>query len=343
MHVPGSENYVAQGFINHNTGIGKGRVVAAMISYARRHGMIPLFVTEKPDLYGDMWRDLHDIGWHEQLGRPINMVMTNAGVRVPLDDEALEWTTEKDEAQANGQPIPPMRGSFSSAQSLAKARDNMRAIMRGEAHPDVVFTTYNQMQSVAGAETDRRNFLRMVAPRSFLIMDEAHNAGGTAKGEQERKEKGPPARSEVFREAVSLARSVMYSSATYAKNPSVMTLYTKTDMAKAVDKPSELPALIAKGGVPLQQVVASMLSKAGQYMRRERSFEGVSYDHESVPVGEHAYGQFTEGLRSVFLFSAGLALLAAIFSAMRGKRFIYDESSAQDKDEAGVLSAAVMH
>jgi hypothetical protein len=55
-------------------------------------------------------------------------------------------------------------------------------------------------------------------------------------------------------------------------------------------------------------------------------------------------GSFMDALRAVFLFSAGLALLAALFSAIRGKRFIYDESTAEDKDEAGVLTAsAVMH
>ncbi|HLY27067.1 MAG TPA: MFS transporter [Aggregatilineales bacterium] len=52
---------------------------------------------------------------------------------------------------------------------------------------------------------------------------------------------------------------------------------------------------------------------------------------------------FMDALRAVFLFSAGLALLAAIFSAIRGKRFVYDESTAKDKDEAGVLASAVMH
>ena len=297
-----------EGFIiGDQTGIGKGRVVAAMLTYAKRKGMVPLFVTEKPDLYGDMWRDLHDIGWHEQLGREINMVMTNSDTAVPLDDEALEWCADRDEAKANGQKIPPVRGTFSKAQKKEAATAHMRAIVAGTESPDVVFTTYNQMQSVKGGETERRNFLRAVSPRAFLIMDEAHNAGGVAVKEgEERKQEGPPARSEVFREAVAKARSVMYSSATYAKNPSVMTLYSKTDMAKAVDDVKQLPALIARGGVPLQQVVASMLAKAGQYLRRERSWQGVTYDHETVPVSEKGYSEFSSGLRSVFVFDKAL-------------------------------------
>jgi hypothetical protein len=293
-----------EGFIiGDQTGLGKGRVVAAMISYAKTHGMIPVFVTEKPDLYGDMWRDLHDIGWHEQLGRPINMAMTNSGTRIPLDDEALDWLTDRDDARENGQPEPPRRGSFSASQSSNKAGEVMSGILSGSATPDVVFTTYDQMNSVKGNETPRRNFLRQVAPRSFLIMDEAHNAGGAANPSAgwEDDEKAPP-RSEVFREVVGAARAVMYSSATYAKSPNVMTLYSRTDMLKAVDDVSKLPDLIGKGGVPLQQIVASMLADAGQYMRRERSFEGINYDYEGIPVSEQAYSEFSDGLRSIFQF-----------------------------------------
>lgn len=291
-----------EGFIiGDQTGIGKGRVVAAMISYAKRKGLVPIFVTEKPDLYGDMWRDLHDIGWDKQLGRPIEMMMTNSDARVPLDDEALEWQLEADEARENGRPPPPRRGDWTKPQSKDKATAAMRGIIRGENTPDVVFTTYDQMNSVKGSETDRRNFLRIVAPKSFLIMDEAHNAGGQG-SDPLFKVKGAPPRSDLFREAVDKAASVMYSSATYAKNPAVMTLYSKTDMAKAVENVKMLPELIEKGGVPLQQVVAGMLARAGQYMRRERSFEGVSYDHESIPVSDKAYSEFTEGLGAVFRF-----------------------------------------
>ncbi len=325
-----------EGFIiGDQTGIGKGRVVAAMISYAKRQGLVPIFVTEKPDLYGDMWRDLHDIGWNEQLGRPIQMMMTNAGVRVPLDDAALEWIAEADEAKEAGNPVPPRRGSFTDAQDAKKSSRNMGALLRGETSPDVVFTTYDQMNSVKGSETDRRAFLRAIAPRAFLIMDEAHNAGGTAKsGDEERfKDKGPPARSEVFREAVDKAHSVMYSSATYAKSPIVMTLYSKTDMSKAVENVKQLPELISKGGVPLQQVVASMLAKAGQYMRRERSFEGVTYDHENVPVSDKSYSEFTGGLRAVFQFDQ-------MFEKERGElgNAIAAENGAGTKSDTGVGS-----
>ena len=92
-------NNVANGdafIIGDQTGIGKGRVVAAAIRFAHKQGMVPVFVTEKPDLYGDMYRDLGDIKWAEGLGREPRIFMTNANTSVPLDDEAVEWIIERD-------------------------------------------------------------------------------------------------------------------------------------------------------------------------------------------------------------------------------------------------------
>src|SRR5690606_10927364 len=77
--------------LGDQTGIGKGRQVAAHLRYAIRQGKTPVLVTEKPDLYGDMWRDMRDIGLHEMLGREPRIFITNTGATVPLDEEALAW------------------------------------------------------------------------------------------------------------------------------------------------------------------------------------------------------------------------------------------------------------
>lgn len=310
------------GFIvGDQTGIGKGRVVAGAIRYAHKRGMLPVFVTEKPDLYGDMWRDLHDIGWDKGLGRPIEMFMTNAGVRVPLDERAVQWVAEAQAAIDAGDKPPPREGAFSTSQTTDSAARMMHEIRAGTRTPDVVFTTYDQMNSVAGQETDRREFLRAIAPRAFLIMDEAHNAGGQGEEGRGKKDAAPP-RSKVFREAVGKAKAVLYSSATYAKSPKVMDLFARTDMAKAVDDPAKLGELIATGGVPMQQIVAAMLSRAGQYVRRERSFEGVSYEVETLPVDAAAYEAFTDGLGAIFqhdrLFSDERRQIADKIAAQHG-------------------------
>lgn len=44
------------------------------------------FVTEKPNLYADLYRDLTDSGVPAMLGREPKILLTNAGETVPLDE-----------------------------------------------------------------------------------------------------------------------------------------------------------------------------------------------------------------------------------------------------------------
>ena len=48
--------------IGDMTGVGKGRQAAAIIRYAVMSGKRPIFITEKPQLFSDIYRDLRDIG-----------------------------------------------------------------------------------------------------------------------------------------------------------------------------------------------------------------------------------------------------------------------------------------
>jgi len=48
--------------IGDQTGIGKGRIAASMIRYAVMQGLKPVFLTEKANLFSDIYRDLSAIG-----------------------------------------------------------------------------------------------------------------------------------------------------------------------------------------------------------------------------------------------------------------------------------------
>jgi hypothetical protein len=81
-----------------------------------------------------------------------------------------------------------------------------------------------------------------------------------------------------MRQLIPLADGVIYSSATYAKNPDVMDLYSATDLKLGVGGDiGALASAVTSGGIPFQQITAGMLTQAGQYIRRERSFDGVTY------------------------------------------------------------------
>ncbi len=287
--------------LGDQTGIGKGRVAAGMIRWAQRNGLTPVFFTEKPGLYGDMLgRDMAAIGMKNQ-----NVFMTNVGETIAANEAALDWQEEVKAAEAAGAKPPPMPEDAIFLKSLSRP-ESLRAmdrIMSGDDKPDVIFTTYSQVNTVKGDEPKRRSLLRSIAPRAMFILDETHNAAGQGVQTQDREAKGAtPNRAAFVRELVKNAAAVMYSSATYAKTPNVMDLYSRTDMMKGVDSPEDLPRLVLRGGVPLQQVLAGMLTRAGQYLRRERSFEGIPYNLEAVPVDGGAYEDFTSALRAIYSF-----------------------------------------
>ncbi|HWQ39162.1 MAG TPA: strawberry notch C-terminal domain-containing protein, partial [Burkholderiales bacterium] len=336
------------------TGVGKGRVVAGMIRWAMKHGKTPIFVTEKPNLYGDMVRDLTDIGMPH-----VRILMTNSNAEIPLDDEAAAWWAEWEEealaAKAAGErprrrpPVESRPGKWlkTTAQQPKVLQEVMEKGSLGDY--DVIFTTYSQMQTVQGKRTVRMDFLERFVQGGMLIMDESHNAGGDAQesdAEQAGRRGDEGLKRSVFaRGLIRLADGVFYSSATYAKRPEVMDLYAATDMALAVDSPAALPEAIRAGGVPLQQVVASMLAKAGQYIRRERSFAGVRYDTRTVAVNREIAERISGLMRAISAFDTAKAPAIA-----RMRKEIRKEAKQVTQDgsagEAGVSSTnftSIMH
>jgi hypothetical protein len=274
-----------KGFIiGDQTGIGKGRVNAGILRWAMMNDRIPIFVSAKPNLYGDMYRDLSDIGIQESLGHDLRILATNSGLNVPLTEDDKPVVLKTGDAVAHKKALNAVTGE--------NFTDNY----------DVLFTTYNQMQTVAGKDTDRRGLLQRLGSNAVLAFDESHEAGG--QGAKARKtEKGPDNRADFARDLIKKAKGVFYSSATYAKRPDVMDLYAATDMSMAVEKAEDLGEAIARGGVPMQQVVAAMLAKAGQYIRRERSFAGVTYATPIIPVNRELYDQISGVLASIQDFS----------------------------------------
>src|SRR5262249_16683116 len=113
--------------------------------------------------------------------------------------------------------------------------------------------------------------------------------------------------------------------------------------------PKLLPELIQRGGVPMQQIVATMLADAGQYMRRERSFDGVEYAVEGVPIDDAAYRQFSAAIRAVFEFDLALEKSGARDTVMKHELDVRGWS--KKKGDTGIGSgsahstafASVMH
>ena len=248
--------------IGDQTGIGKGRFVAAMMHYAERKGLIPVFVTVDPKLYADILRDTKDIGLPDYKILPTNNDMT-----ITLDD---------------GRVVAGKPGQHHRVREAAGSHLEGKGLLTGGEKYNAIATTYSQLDSRGKEPNPRRDLMREIAPRAMFILDESHNAGGSETGKGWKVKGQPEKRSEYMRTLIDNAAHTVFSSATWAKRPSVMDLYRNTDMRLAVDNVKNLGDAIRKGGVAMQQVVSEALTQVGQYIRRERDFSNVEFRPETV-------------------------------------------------------------
>lgn len=258
--------------IGDQTGIGKGRICAAVMRYAKEEGLEAIFVSQNPSLYADIVRDVKDIGMTD-----FNPWMTDASKTIPLPNGTVLRTGTVKQQEA--------------------AMERMMEV--GETGHDAIFTTYSQVQTIGdGKEPLRRDFLRAIAPNAILVLDEAHEAGGSRGGWTNKNE--PPNRAAFVRELVDAARGAFFSSATAIKRPDVIDLYArKTDLRHAVQDVEDLSILLDQGGVPLQQVVAAGMVEGGDMRRLERSYEGISFQAKVVAVDRTVVENLAAAMRAI--------------------------------------------
>lgn len=228
--------------IADQTGLGKGREAAAIIRWAELHGYLPVFITAGEQLFSDMYRDLIDIG-SEGAIRPF-LFNSDAAITHPVTEQKL----------------------FQNHGGMRAAFDRIREIGEIPKGRNAVFLTYSQIN------TDNRQQLALtrLAPRSVIIMDESHNAAG-----------GDSNTGLFLQHLMTEAKGAAFLSATWAKRPDNLPLYAaKTDISIAIPDQARIADAIAAGGAPLQAVVTHQLTQAGQHVRRERSFDGISIEND---------------------------------------------------------------
>lgn len=258
--------------IGDQTGVGKGRIAAAVIRYAVNKGKIPIFLTEKPNLFSDLYRDL------------VNIKSENLNPFIVNDKSADNDPTITDES---GKVVHKV---LSSAQKK-------NIFSTGKLPPDTNFilTTYSQFRSSPNRPSIKKDFFKQIAQGNIIIMDESHNVSGDSNS------------GKLFQDVLKEANGVVYLSATFAKRPDNMPVYAmRTSMNEANMSHDELISAIEKGGVALQEVVSSQLVESGQMIRRERSFEGVNVDydvlHKSEVVHREVADKVTDIVRNVIDF-----------------------------------------
>ena len=282
------------------TGVGKGRVVAAMMKYAIQQGKVPIFFTEKPSLYGDIMRDLTAIGMNEKGGE-FNPLITNP--LIGMDKVDLNAATPSADPRIVTQGAAIARRMAEEALKNYQAGEGLKATKgRKPIKFDAIFTTYSQTNPVNNEYTWRHRFLNKVMPDAYLILDESHNALGSGQADQQDPDDEKLRRSDYLREIVNAAGNVMYSSATFAKRPEVMDLYSRAGIRDAIQDQDKLRRIVS-AGIPMQQAISEMLVEAGLMLRRERSFHGVDFKPKAVTVGTEAPDKTSEIFRSINAFS----------------------------------------
>lgn len=228
-----------RGFLEADqTGLGKGRVMAAMARYSALNSTPVIFITETPTLFTDFWRDIRDIG-SEDLFTPL---IVNEGVSIydPITGHKLVGATPK---SVMTQALLDEGGSFDPTYNL-------------------ILGTYSQFNR-SPATSAKSRWIADFAKGKALLLDEAHNAAGESN----------TGKNIGF--AIDNADYVVYSSATAMKAGKNVMIYSEL-FPETVDMGS-LPETLAIGGEVLQEVLSGMLAEDGVFVRREHDLSNLTF------------------------------------------------------------------
>lgn len=132
---------------------------------------------------------------------------------------------------------------------------------------DCILATYSQVSSPDRSKV-KADFLFAMAKDNVIILDESQNASGQSNT------------GKFIMTLLEQGLGVFYASATFAKRPDNMPIYAvKTAMRDTELDSNALISAIDAGGVPLQEIVSSILVSEGQMIRRERSYEGIDVNY----------------------------------------------------------------
>lgn len=186
LAISSIENHSAF-LLGDQTGLGKGRVLAAIAAWAQQENLIPVFFTERPALFHDFWRDIEDVTGNEDPYAHVFMMHQNARVTYPNGDA---W-----------------KNPFT-------AKSRIESITEGKLPADVnlIITTYSQFNR---KDKNKIDFLKNIAPRAIFLFDEAHNATGQSNIR------------DAIKTIRQKARGCIYSSATFGKDASHVSFYTE--------------------------------------------------------------------------------------------------------------------
>ena len=259
--------------IADQTGIGKGRIGSAIIRYAIKQGIIPIFITEKPGLFSDIYRDMIDTF----SGDFVPFIFNERGEKSDVKDKSGK-IIYKSAPPAKHKQIIAALSSYGPEETIT----NIGNDERGNPY-SLALATYSQFNkgfdwTQEQTETSKgsgkmRTFANLspkckalanLAKNNIVILDESHNASGDSNT------------GAYMGQVLGSCKGVTFMSATFAKRPDNMVVYARKTVLTESGLPGpSLVQAIKSGGVALQEIISSQLVQAGQLLRRERPYKGV--------------------------------------------------------------------
>lgn len=255
--------------IGDQTGVGKGRQMAALIRWAVMRGEKPVFITQKADLFSDIYRDLVDIG----SGDLVPFIFNSDGAMVDSNGNVVHKplsSSQMAKVFASGQ-LPEDCDFAVLTYSQVNTGDAISQKELEEAAKKHGGRVKKSKASKDGKATPKATFLRSIAEDNYLFLDESHTAAGTSNT------------GAYLQSILRSAKAATFASATFAKRPDTMPLYAiRTAMSQAKVEPDKMISIIEKGGVTLQEIMSRELTNAGQMVRRERDMSDVKTDWKTI-------------------------------------------------------------
>lgn len=255
--------------IGDQTGVGKGRQMAALIRWAVKRGEKPIFITQKADLFSDIYRDLVDIG----SGDLVPFIFNSDGAMVDSNGNTVHKPlSSKEMAKVFATGKLPDEYDFAVlTYSQVNTGDEVSQKEMEEAAKKNGARSKKSKNVKSGKATPKATFLRAIAEDNYLFLDESHTAAGSSNT------------GAYLQSILRSAKAATFASATFAKRPDTMPLYAiRTAMSQAKVEPDKLISIIEKGGVTLQEIMSRELTNAGQMVRRERDMSDVVTDWKTI-------------------------------------------------------------
>lgn len=255
--------------IGDQTGVGKGRQMAALIRWAVQRGEKPVFITQKADLFSDIYRDLVDVG----SGDLVPFIFNSDGAMVDSKGNTVHKplsSAEMAKVFASG-ALPDEYDFAVLTYSQVNIGDAVSQQEMEEAAKKSGARTKKSKNVKNGKATPKATFLRVIAKDNYLFLDESHTAAGSSNT------------GAYLQSILRGAKAATFASATFAKRPDTMPLYAiRTAMSQAKVEPDKMISIIEKGGVTLQEIMSRELTNAGQMVRRERDMSDVVTDWKTI-------------------------------------------------------------